>query len=324
MEKCFPGLMAGKKIMYVHGFLSSAASGTVKLLRELLPECTVVAADLPIHPAEALDLLRKMQSEEHPDLIIGTSMGGMFTEQLTGCDRIIVNPAFDMAEHMSSRMGKQEFQSPRADGVNEIIVTKGLIKEYKEVCAQSLAAAECDDIVYGLFGDEDPIGQSNFPKFLEKYADAVWFHGGHRLTDHVALHYLAPVIRWVDDRQAGRERPILYMHYDALHDSYGKAVGSMRKAYEMLIEHFSVYIVADEHPYDSDWMRDVEQWVSDNLSAPAYGHVIFCRRKGLLYGDYFIDVHASDEFMGTTIEVGSSDFKTFDEVITYFERLNLE
>ena len=30
--KQFPDLMAGKKIMYVHGFLSSAQSGTVKML----------------------------------------------------------------------------------------------------------------------------------------------------------------------------------------------------------------------------------------------------------------------------------------------------
>ncbi len=29
--KQFPDLMAGKKIMYVHGFLSSAQSGTVKM-----------------------------------------------------------------------------------------------------------------------------------------------------------------------------------------------------------------------------------------------------------------------------------------------------
>ena len=32
--KQFPDLMSGKKIMYVHGFLSSAQSGTVKMLRQ--------------------------------------------------------------------------------------------------------------------------------------------------------------------------------------------------------------------------------------------------------------------------------------------------
>ena len=35
--KQFPDLMSGKKIMYVHGFLSSAQSGTVKMLQELMP-----------------------------------------------------------------------------------------------------------------------------------------------------------------------------------------------------------------------------------------------------------------------------------------------
>ena len=35
--KQFPDIMKGKKIMYVHGFGSSAQSGTVKRLRELLP-----------------------------------------------------------------------------------------------------------------------------------------------------------------------------------------------------------------------------------------------------------------------------------------------
>ena len=36
-SKQFPSLMKGKKIMYVHGFLSSAQSGTVKMLQELMP-----------------------------------------------------------------------------------------------------------------------------------------------------------------------------------------------------------------------------------------------------------------------------------------------
>ena len=48
--KQFPDLMQGKKIMYVHGFLSSAQSGTVKMLQELMPNATLVAEDIPVHP----------------------------------------------------------------------------------------------------------------------------------------------------------------------------------------------------------------------------------------------------------------------------------
>ena len=39
----FPELMKGKKVMYVHGFASSAQSGTVALLRQLMPNAEVVA-----------------------------------------------------------------------------------------------------------------------------------------------------------------------------------------------------------------------------------------------------------------------------------------
>jgi uncharacterized protein len=157
--KQFPDLMSGKKIMYVHGFLSSAQSGTVKMLQELMPNATLVAEDIPVHPEEAIEMLQKMAETEQPDLIIGTSMGGMYTELLKGFDRILVNPAFEMGNTMSSMTGKQEFQNPRKDGVNELMVTKGLIKEYRdftERCFQDITPEE-QERVYGLFGDEDPL-----------------------------------------------------------------------------------------------------------------------------------------------------------------------
>ena len=76
-KKTFPDLMVGKKIIYVHGFMSAGSSHTVQILREYMPEATVIAPDLPIHPEEAMELLRNLVNTEKPDLIIGTSMGGM-------------------------------------------------------------------------------------------------------------------------------------------------------------------------------------------------------------------------------------------------------
>ena len=94
--KQYPDLMAGKKIMYIHGFGSSAQSGTVTRIRETFPNAEVIAYDMPLHPAEAISLLHDICEREKPDLIIGTSMGGMYAEQLYGIDRICVNPAFGM------------------------------------------------------------------------------------------------------------------------------------------------------------------------------------------------------------------------------------
>ena len=321
-SKQFPTLMRGKKIMYVHGFLSSAQSGTVKMLQELMPGATIVAEDIPLCPQDAMPLLRNMVDEERPDLIIGTSMGGMYTEMLRGTDRILVNPAFEMGDTMSSMMGRQVFQNPRKDGVQEVIVTKGLVKEYRDITAQCFANIDAEERkrVYGLFGDNDTVVHT-FDLFKAHYPNAIRFHGEHRLIDKVALHYLVPIIRWIDDRQNGTERPIIYLHYDALHDHFSKPLSSMHKAYELLLEHYQVYVVAPVPTNNHAYTDEVQRWVEEYLSAPAYDRVVFTNQKNLLYGDYFIDPQPDPNFMGTTIAFGSDAFKTWEEVITFFERL---
>ena len=145
--KQYPDLMDGKKIMYIHGFMSSAQSGTVSILQTLLPNATVVADDIPLDPVEAVTMLQEMARRESPDLIIGTSMGGMYAEMLHGYDRILVNPALEMGQTMqkSNMMGKQVFQNPRRDGVQEVVVTKALVKEYADITTRCFAAVDGDE-----------------------------------------------------------------------------------------------------------------------------------------------------------------------------------
>ena len=320
--KQFPDLMSGKKILYVHGFASSGQSGTVGLLKSFLPQATIIAPDLPIHPAEALDLLQSVCRSEQPDLIIGTSMGGMFTEMLHGFDRILVNPAFEMDSTLSQHTGKVTFHNPRRDGVQEFMVTKGLIKEYREVLANNFTDLSPDEQqhVYGLFGDQDPIVHT-FPLFSSHYQQAVHFHGEHQLNDKAVLHSLIPVIRWINDKQEGLERPVVFIDFSTLHDAYGKATASMHKAYEYLIEAYNVFVVADAPSNDSAHFARVQQWVADFISVPAYNRVVFTNQKQLLYGDYLIDSTDSPDFLGTCIRWGSDDFKTWEEIITFFSRL---
>ena len=70
--KQYPELMAGKTVLYVHGFGSSGQSGTVARLRQVMHEAHVVAPDLPVHPEEAIQLLHNICEQEQPSLIIGT------------------------------------------------------------------------------------------------------------------------------------------------------------------------------------------------------------------------------------------------------------
>lgn len=325
MNKQYPDLMAGKTILYVHGFGSAASSGTVTRIQATLPQAHVIAYDLPLHPEEAMMLLHKVCDEQKPDLIIGTSMGGMYTEMLRGFDRICVNPAFQMGETMKEHnmMGKQCFQNPRQDGVQEFIVTKQLLKEYRDICEQCFQG--CDDAseqrrVYGLFGDEDPLVHT-YDLFLSHYPQAIHFHGEHRLDDKALVHGVIPVIRWISDRQECRERPVVLIHFDALHDDYMNPKASMMKAYEFLIERYDVRVVAPAPTAKPEAVTTVQQWVEQHLSAPAWNRVVFTCDTQLLMGDYLIGTAAELPFLGTYIQLGSDEFKTWEEVITYFDRL---
>ena len=81
------------KLLYVHGLSSSGASSTVGNLKKLLSvEDTVIAPDLPIDPKKAVELLSQICQKEQPDIIVGTSMGGMFAQKLRGYPKLLINP----------------------------------------------------------------------------------------------------------------------------------------------------------------------------------------------------------------------------------------
>lgn len=325
--KQFPHLMENKKILYVHGFGSSGQSGTVSKIREMLPGVTVTAPDLPIHPDEAMDMLKETCSNEHPDLIIGTSMGGMYAEMLRGYDRILVNPALRMADtmHEHGMTGKQVFSNPRLDSVQEFIVTKALVKEYRAMTDRCFEGIDDDERkrVWGLFGDKDTT-VNNRTLFGRHYTQVVGFHGGHRLNDKTLLHAVMPVIRWIDDRQEGRQRLTVYISIDCLRDNHGGQFSSAVKAFDYLFENYDVYIVAPSASSTPGYITEALEWIDDIISVPAYNHVIFTNRRDLLYGDYMIDPteeYGTKDFMGTVIRFGDDTFKTWEEIIDFFGRL---
>ncbi len=320
--KQYADLMHGKRLLYVHGFGSSGQSGTVKRLRQLLPSAEIKAPDLPVRPADAMALLRSVCNEWHPHRIIGTSMGGMYAEMLYGYDRIVVNPAFEMGSTMTKHgmLGKNTFMNPREDGVQEFFITKPMAEEYREMTQRCFAHAEDDQQrVFGLFGDEDTTVDTK-GLFSQHYCQAISFHGEHRLNDRSLTNAIIPVVRWIDDRQEGRTRPIVYISANALHDSQWRQRSSAVKAVRALTESYEVLFVADSG--EGELMSRTQLWVDDMVNVPAWRRLIFTCRKDLLYGDYLVAPDAEDcGFTGACIAFGSDAFKTWEEVLEYFGRL---
>ena len=324
----YPHLMEGKKILYVHGFASSGASGTVRGLRMLLPQTEVIAPDLPVRPAEAMGLLQQICEAEHPDLVIGSSLGGMYAEMLRGYDRILLNPAFQVADTLIShnKLGRQEFYNPRQDGQTDFLVTKGLIAEFREVSAKCFEDIDSEEQgrVWGLFGLHDPIVHTH-DLFASHYPKALWFDGEHYMNDHVLHRSVLPVIRWIDDRQQGRERPILFIALDdTLAGRHGEPLSSAVKAFYALIAAYDVYIVGSVPLGDPASLAEKQRWVEQRIGVPAYNRLIFTNHLQLLYGDYLIAAHTSHgapDFMGTFLHFGEDPYKTWEDVLEFFSRL---
>ena len=187
-----------KKILYLHGFASSGASGTVGLLRQELWE--KAAPDIPLDPLVALPMLEELAYDEMPDLVIGTSMGGMYAQMLHGFTRICVNPAFWISKKYDILfVGKHKWMNQRKDGETEFYVTKDLIAHFQEVEARQFDGVTDDDrtLCHGLFGDEDTVLSAQTRPLFESHYPGMsrTFPCGHRLNSQIVAKTLLPFIR---------------------------------------------------------------------------------------------------------------------------------
>ena len=186
-------------MMYVHGFASSGSSGTVMTLRHHLPHWQVIAPDLPVDPFEALELLRSIVEREKPEIIVGTSMGGMYTQQLWGVPRVVVNPSFEMSRSLLfGKMGRNKYTSKRQDGATEFRIDKAVVERFKQMEKEQFAGINEQEkqLVIGLFGDKDPVVHFQ-PLMASLYGEerCRWFSGEHRLNDKIVKNTLLPLLQ---------------------------------------------------------------------------------------------------------------------------------
>lgn len=190
------------KLIYLHGFGSSGASGTVEILRKLLPEDEIIAPDIPIDPLEALPFLQQLCAEEQPDIVLGTSMGGMYAHQMKGFYRICVNPALNMSTASGvMKTGVHKFFNRRKDNQKEFRVTRELIQHHNMIERQQFKNITDDDKAkcYGLFGINDPVVKT-YDLFRKHYPNATRFEGEHQLNEKSLRKAVIPLINEIRNK----------------------------------------------------------------------------------------------------------------------------
>lgn len=187
------------KLIYFHGFASSGASGTVQLLRKMLPSAEVIAPDIPVDPEEALPFLKDLVEAEQPDVIVGTSMGGMYAQQMHGHLRVCVNPAFRMST-MSKVLhtGEHKWLNGRKDSAKTFRVTADTLKHFNQMERKQFDGITSDDkdLCYGFFGINDTLVNpiNTYNTFMKYYHHAERIEAEHQLNEKVLRKYLLPLL----------------------------------------------------------------------------------------------------------------------------------
>ncbi len=202
-------------LLYFHGFGSSGGGSTVKTLRELLPDWMVLAPDIPVDPKTALPFLKELSTNLRPEVIVGTSMGGMYAAMMSqeACrhivlnedmgqewgvyKRICINPASDISKHEDIlKEGTFEFLNPRKDGATTFTITPEIIERFARMEEHQFdnITEEDRENVYGLFADNDTTVNCE-DVFSQHYKNVIHFHGEHRLNRQVIEEVLAPLIK---------------------------------------------------------------------------------------------------------------------------------
>ena len=187
------------KILYFHGFASSGATGTAESLRRMLPEVEVISPDIPVDPSEALPFLRALCEQEKPDLIIGTSMGAMYAQQMFGYKKICVNPAFNMSTLSKVfRTGEHKFLNGRKDSQKTFKITKEIIQKQNMMERQQFKGITHFDRenTYGLFGIHDTTVNC-YDLFMKYYTKAQRFDGEHHLNEKALRTAVVPLAKTI-------------------------------------------------------------------------------------------------------------------------------
>lgn len=192
-----------KKVLYLHGFASAGSTGTATTMRNLLygRDVMVQSPDIPVSPLQAQQMLADLVQVEQPDIIVATSMGAMYAEQLRGIPRILVNPSFHMARLLTFRgLGRREFRNKRQDGATDFKVDKPLINEFQQVEKSSFLGITPQEkqLVWGLFGTQDKLVNCQ-ADFKKNYGTGQMrlFEGEHFLNDKVLSRVVLPLVEQI-------------------------------------------------------------------------------------------------------------------------------
>lgn len=121
-------------LMYIHGFRSGANGSKREQLQEHFEgKYRVIAPEVDADPEFSLNKINKIIEQEHPQIIVGTSLGGWMTLMCNSGDAflVVVNPCLNPKETLAQWKDEElEYFCPRLDGIQTYRLTDEILNKY--------------------------------------------------------------------------------------------------------------------------------------------------------------------------------------------------
>lgn len=186
-----------KKLLYIHELSSSSNSMVVANLHKYLDDhLDIIAEDIPLGYAEAIEKINELNRQHKPDIVLGISMGGMFAHQIDAPVRILVNPAFHVSDIMQKNIGVWRWSWKRNDLQEYFEITQDLVDKYRAEEAHQFdnSIFLTQNITVALFADNDELVDC-LDEYRLYYNDYRRFCGTHFINENNIKNDIAPLIK---------------------------------------------------------------------------------------------------------------------------------
>lgn len=122
-------------IFYFHGFASVGEGPKTESLRANFPDHVVIAPNIPLNPAKAVEVLSAAvrAATSFPIIFIGTSLGGFWANAMAqkfDAPAILINPSINPSTTMAARVGAALLNYKTGE---KIEVTAEDVRQFKEL-----------------------------------------------------------------------------------------------------------------------------------------------------------------------------------------------
>lgn len=194
-------------MMYIHGFRSGANGSKRELLQKHFEgKFRVVAPEVDADPETSLAKINEIIAQEHPQIIVGTSLGGWMTImcESNNAQLVVVNPCLHPKETLSQWKDMDlEYFCPRLDGIQTLRLTDEILNKYNQYDVMR-ALKDKRESIYALCSTQDELlGTSHIdvlqPLLIDEHltiADSF----GHRCSGQ-GMNLLFKLLDEVDESQ---------------------------------------------------------------------------------------------------------------------------